>query len=319
VSGFDLHHKHAILISLVIITLYTSLTIHEIELHADWPDYDFMRKAMMSWEPADVLNGFDYHAKYAMSKFSHDTLQNGKTIPFVLTISLLVVSYLFAVQLSGKNYAGVIAVCVIAGSSVFRQFDTSMVYDNSWVVFFMASLYFVKRKWQLNPVFFVLSVLSKSLTILFLPAILFYILRSDQSRKNKIVLMVFYGLTSLAFVAVSQYVGDYSDVPFNTHGFLNGLGAWVWFFMVPDFWLAVLMPLGMVMLLFQYKKNVKALPLLVLLCNLAFYGAFLEGFTDDIWNEPYRYIPLLAVFACSIGVITNGINLQRLRTDTVKV
>ena len=51
----------------------------------------------------------------------------------------------------------------------------------------MVSLYMVYRFWPLSPVSYILSIPSKALTAAFLPMSIYFILRSDISKNQKII------------------------------------------------------------------------------------------------------------------------------------
>lgn len=304
---FDLSKTKTLIISLGIMSAYVCLTIPELSDPKDWPDWDIYKAALEKWQPSDMLDGFDYHLRNMMGKFSMDYLHNNKVVPFASSIGLLILTYLISVQFTGKRFAGILGMVVVMASVVYRQFDTSAPHGYEWAVFFMAAIYFVKRKWQLSPVMFISSILCKSLGALFLPALLYVIYKSDISRKAKIIQAGTYGAFAVSFVILSTYLGDYQSIPFNAGGFLTGAASWLFFYVVPDFWIAALMPTVMFLLLALWgKKNQKAGVVLVCMINMSIYGAFLHGLTDDIWNEPYRYAPLLSMFGVGLGVVITG-------------
>ena len=291
------------------IGVYLGMAIPELYDPKDWPDYDIYKMQVEQWKPE---LRFDYHVKLALGALGADHIGNVKIIPLAISAGFVVVTYLLAVQYSGKRYAALLAAGIVMASSVWRQFDTSAVHGYDWAFFFMLSMYFSKRKWYLNPVFFVLSIFCKSLAVLFLPVTLYMIYRSDMSLHRKLILGTVYGLLGIAFMLASTYVRDYAGIQFDAGGFIGGLGSWLFFFVVPDFWMAALMPLTMLMLLALWARgNHNSGTVLLAMLNLSLYGAFLQGFTDDIWNEPYRYAPLVAMFGVGVAVMVEGFRLRQ--------
>lgn len=276
----------------------------------DFPDYFWYDQKIKNWAPEQWLQGYDYHVKHSLSKASIEWFDNPKTVPLILSIALVGATYLLAVQLSGKRYAGVLAALIMILSNIFRHFDASQPYPNDWVLFLVLSLYFAKKAWYLMPLMFGLGVLSKPLIILFIPMILYYFVQLNPQRIRRIPILVLFGVMIISGAFLMPFRGG--DWTFNGMGFLTGLGAGMYFFMIPDFWLAALFPVSMITLLVLGLKRVpNAYVVLLGMGTAMFHGGFLEGFTTHWWNEPYRYIPLIVFFAVSIGVIIEGIKQRR--------
>lgn len=307
-AEFDLPVWAALSLALFFGVMWGISACPELSNTQDYPDYDFYKEVIRNWNPIQHFDMSAFSIKYLLAKISVDVFHNAKIIPFVLSSSLLAVSYLFSVQITGKRWAGVITVLIISISSLFKFFDTSPAYDNSWILFYFLSLYMIKRKWLLSPVFFVMAVTCKPLVLLFLPALLLMVWESPQRKKMLIV----YCLVSVLFGIIAPLHGSYDNVPFSPDGFMSGLMDW-WWFMFSDLYMVVAVPLVMAMLLWLGLKRKGTIFLLVMMLNLSLYGAILEGFTKDIWNEPYRYIPLVVAFALSVPVILNIIAIENTR------
>lgn len=309
----DIKKEHTILIIFAVIGVWGVITIPELYNQKDYPDYDFFTIETQQWTPQKILSGYDLHVRDALGKFSDEYLGNIKIVPFILSGCLLGVTYLLGTQLSGKRYGGILALCFVTASGIFRAFDTSAVYANGWSLFFIMSLYFIRKQWYLNPVFFVLSLLSKPLAILFLPAVIVWIIKEQMPLQRKIALGIFYCFIVIFMLIGSKYYGQYHELPFNLEGFLDGLDDWIFFFLVPDFWVSVTMPMVMLFLAILWKKGIgQTTILLVSMLNLSLFNAILQGLTDDIWGEPYRFIPLLVITGSSLGVIVEGVK-QRIK------
>ena len=92
---------------------------------------------------------------------SLDIFQNIKLLPFIASILIVVFTYLITVQFCQKRFAGIISVVVLLQTYTFLKFDTTAVYENFWVLFFLISLYMIEKKWFLSPVFLHSCILHK--------------------------------------------------------------------------------------------------------------------------------------------------------------
>lgn len=107
---------------------------------------------------------------YSLISASLNILGNIRIVPFIESIAVLVLTYFITKEITQKRFAGLVAMVIVLQSSLFLKYDTDYAYTNAWTLFFVLSLYLIqKRQWHFSIVSYVLSILSKELTVLFLP------------------------------------------------------------------------------------------------------------------------------------------------------
>ena len=143
---------------------------------------------------ADKYGVKPYITKYYLLNLSIELFDNIKIIPFIASIGLLFVTYLITKEITNRRFAGIISILVVLQSSLFLKYDTIATYENFWTLFYFISIYLIIKRWYLSPFIFMISVFSKSLTVLFLPITLFFVFRSKISRKGKIFTYILYAI-----------------------------------------------------------------------------------------------------------------------------
>lgn len=301
-STFDLSRKTAYALVIIILFGYMMGAGYELLWNVDYLDYNRQKLAVEAWSPEKILQSNSLHVRYALDKLSIEVFDSPKVVPFAASVALLITVFFFAKDISGRYIGGVLALAVLSSNNLFKFFDTSGVYENYWVLFYVLSLYVLGNRWQLSPVFFILSVFSKPLTLAFLPTTFLWIYYSSLSSAKKVILAVTYVVPILAFYLSSVYL-DYitTKAQFVLPLFIDGLTSW-WYYIVADWWMPAAVPaMMMLMLALAAKRTPWALLCGVGLVNMALSG-IVQGFAYDVENEPYRYIPLVTFFALSIGV-----------------
>ena len=120
--------------------------------------------------------------------FSDEYLGNARLLPFVFSMALLPLTYLVTIQITNKPLVGLLATVGTAIHPWFWLFNDTSTLHQFWVVWFLLSIYFIKRQPLLAIPFYTLSVFTKAIPLLFLPAILYYIYQSKPKRKNFLML-----------------------------------------------------------------------------------------------------------------------------------
>jgi len=192
---------------------------------------------------------------------------------------------------------------ILLQSNLFLTFDTTVAYTNFWVLFYLLSLYFVYKAWPLSPIFYVMSIVSKALTVTFLPMSIYFILRSSISRKKKMII----ACTIIAIVMIGAAYSSSAnlvvvqDEPFIANEFWVGFASFATQLRFDSLIILFLVPL-IVGLLFSSSKNKHAESIMVLIGGMLFAAPLLTGFTDQT-NQPYRFVPLVTFFAVGVGVL----------------
>ncbi len=246
--------------------------------------------------------------------------QNIRVIPFLVSITLLILTYLFTYEITKKRFAGLVSTVILMQSFTFLNYDTIATYSNFWTMFYLLSLYLIiKKKWYLSPVAFIASVLSKGLTAAYLPLTLFFIIRSEIPRKKKFQTMLAY--TILAAVAVYAFFGIGIDVgggittgglEFYYVDFWSALANWSYQMRFDGLFLMFILPLTVGLFLCAKKVNPQAESILFLIAGIEFAMVMLAAITG--FNiHPYRYVPLVVFFAIGVGTLfSNKVLLKQL-------
>jgi len=309
ILNFEVSRKVAIIVILILLGIYISLTIPELS-HKEidvWMDWKFVEPFIINFP--DGEGSPQLKALYVKNFLLYSSLtvfQNVNLIPFLASISLILVTYFFTVKISQKRFAGLVAIVILLQSHTFLRYDTTATFSNFWILFYVLSLYLIYKKWQLSPLAYLASIFSKPLTAAFLPMTLFVVFRSKSSRKNKITLTISY-LIIIGILAVGVFVindSPYSKTlkNFEIIEFWNGFTAWAFQLRIDGLVLVFLLPLTVGLFLKARQGNQDLDSFLVLIAGILFAAPLLAGFTE--FNlQPYRWIPLIVFFAIGVGAL----------------
>jgi len=314
ILNFEVSNRVALISLLVILTIYISLSFEELFLNEQdqWADFIRIRMVLEGWPyTPDVLPSMTiFHVKNFLLKVSETVFQNIRVVPFMGTISLLVVTYFFTVQLTKKRFAGLVAVVLTLSSFTFLRYDTLSTYANFWTLFYILSLYLLKKKWSLSAISFLASLFCKPITITFLPLTYFFIYNTKFHRKKKPLITISYilltiillgalfgGMTTLG-ISQSELRGQ----NFNFDEFLQGFAAWSYQLRFDYLVLIFYLPLTVALILLSKNGIIDADSILVLIGGTLLSAPLLSGFTGyNIF--PYRYIPFIIFFAIGVGML----------------
>jgi len=233
IFNYEISSKLAFFVIVIIIGTY--ITASAGELFNGWflPDYYIRGESHLENYDFTKIGdgGLTIHFGLFLTTSSMQLFDNYKVIPFIASIALLVLTYLFTFEISKKRFAGVIAMVIVLQSGIFLFYDTTVAYPNYWIVFYLLSLYLVYKKWPLSPISYVLSATSKGLTAVFFPMTLFFIYKANITKQKKIRLAISYGIIVLLGGTIIFFMGQSfgpADVPFsgfNSHDFWMGFAA----------------------------------------------------------------------------------------------
>jgi len=310
--NFEVSSKATFLVILILIGIYTTLSVgelfdgkHEADFYGHYKDWlEIFSVTEFSVTPVG------YHLTFFLDNISMQVFGNYKVIPFIASIALLVMTYLVTLEISQKRFAGIVSMVIVLQSTVFLKYDTSETYPTFWILFYLLSLYFISKKWFLSPIFYVASSISKSMTVAFLPMTLFFIYRANISKQTKMRLVIFYGVIVILGITFF-FVMETSLLDL---GFDAGVGK----FSVHDFWgaftsissslrfdgLVLLFLLPLTLGLFHASRSgiIHADSIMVLILGMLLSGPLIDGFSAYIVT-PYRFLPLIVFFAMGVGVL----------------
>jgi len=312
--NFDISAKITVITLVAILGIYIGFTVEELFLNEQdqWADYVRIQMVLEGWPfsdsgeaPAKIL-----YVKNFLLKTSEVLFQNTKIVPFIGTITLLLVTYFFTAQLTKKKFPGIIAVLITLSGFSFLRYDTLASYSNFWTLFFILSLYLMNTKrWIFSPISFFSSVLSKALTAAFLPLTFFFIYNSEMKQKKKIRLAALYIIITMILMGALFYgvepggsVNIEGIQTFDFTDFLIGFSAWAYQLRFDYLLLMFYLPLTVGLILVSRSGIRNADSVLVLMAGTLFAAPLLSGFTGfNIF--PYRYLPFAIFFAIGVGTL----------------
>nr|AIF22039.1 hypothetical protein [uncultured marine thaumarchaeote SAT1000_07_E02] len=136
----------------VILVVYVGLSTPELFLdeNTQWDDFWIVLAALEIWPFGESDNVYvqeqnDRYVRMFLLDVSLNIFQNIKILPFIASILVVIFTYLITVQFCQKRFAGIISVIVLLQNYTFLRYDTTAVYENFWVLFFLISLYVIQK------------------------------------------------------------------------------------------------------------------------------------------------------------------------------
>ncbi len=309
---FEIPKKPTLIILLIIFSVYIGFSIPELSLDESeqWDDYEILEDALEIWPYGESENIFieeqnDRYVRMFLLDFSLNTLQNIKILPFIASIFTIFFTYLLTVQISQKRFAGIISMLVLIQSHTFLRFDTVAVYENFWILFYLLSIYIIRKKWFLaSPVFYILAFFSKAFVGPYFIMTLFFAFRTKITLTKKLSLLLVYTAIILTSIVII-FAGDtiYPEIiSLDSSKFFIGLATFGTLLRYDFLLLLTILPVvvGLVLLAKNHLKEADSILLLILGTLIA--GPILIMFTNFYEILPYRYIPLIVFFAIGIGM-----------------
>tara|TARA_B100000029_G_scaffold496555_1_gene563035 strand:+ start:1260 stop:2483 length:1224 start_codon:yes stop_codon:yes gene_type:complete len=315
VLNFEISKRVAIIIGIIIISIYVGLTIPELFIDEvkQWPDFLVLEAALEIWPSTEqtfsvyIKEQNTRYVRMILLDFSQEFFQNIKFLPFLASISTVIFTALITIQISKKRFAGIIAMLVLLTSVTFTDFDTIAVYENFWVLFFLISLYSINKKWwYASPISFILAIFTKAFIATYFWMNFFYIYRAEITKKVKILLFashaVVIGITYWIFENGRSIIYD-DIIRFDFNAFLDGFTGWGNSMQLDVFVLLCILPLS-IALFYKSKNGLKqADSILILLAGSILAGPLISYVTDFYFILPYRFIPFIAFMAIGVGII----------------
>ena len=163
VRSFEISKKTTIIVFFIIMGIYIGLSVPELFLDEalQWDDYIVLESALELWPYGESDNVYvqeqnDRYVRMFLLETSLNTFQNIKFLPFIASIMVVFFTYLLTTQICQKRFAGIISMIVLLQSNIFLKYDTIAVYENFWVLFYLISLYVLKKGWFLSPIFYLI-------------------------------------------------------------------------------------------------------------------------------------------------------------------
>jgi len=312
VRTFEISKRVAMISLAVILVVYIGLSAPELSLDegSQWSDYNaVLIPALEIWpfgEADDVYvqEQNDRYVRMFLLDVSLDIFQNIKFLPFIASILIVVFTYLITVQFCQKRFAGIISVVILLQSYTFLKFDTTAVYENFWVLFFLISLYVIEKKWFLSPIFYILAFYTKAYVAPFFILTLFTTYRSQISRRTKIAILISYIIIVSVAIAI-VFLGNtvYTDViEVNSSKFILGFQVIIAQLRFDLFFIMALLPVTIGLMFLSKNKLKHADSILILIFGTIIASPILVTFTYHYEILPYRFVPLLVFFSIGVGM-----------------
>jgi len=324
ILNFEISKKTALLAGVIILVVYIGFSLPELAIDeaTQWDDWNRVQKALEIWPSTDhedvVVN--EYSSRYVKMFLLEASLvifQNVKVLIFVASILLAVVTFLLTQQITQKRFAGIISMVILLQSHTFLHFDTIASYDNFWILFYVASLYMINKKWQYSSPLFLLSIFSKVFSGIFFLSSIYYICRTSISKRKKLYALASYVvsliiilviLTSINIGFEEGYGSNYSLEPSEFILAFNAMGLALRYDLVI---VLSLLPLTLG-LFFKFRKenSEKADTIFVLILTALLAGPILAMLTafQPVPILPHRFLPLIVFVAIGIGVLLSKKN-----------
>lgn len=272
-------------------------------------DFDRRMSRLSAWNIDWIQNDFRHSVHFLLLETSYQLFHNYKVLVLASSTLLLVVSYLFTVNMAEKRLAGIVAVIVILQSSIFYGYDTSVTYPSFWALLFVTALYLTTTKaWYLAALPYIISVPAKAITALYMPGVLVF--EFFYNRKAFYMFSVLAVVGVILLFSVSQFSvasggGLLVIQDIHLQKFAGGFVSWMWQGFADDQVTLLLLVIGGFLLLFNRKRIKNSKPVLLLVLSMILTSPILTGMTTySIW--PYRMLPMVVLIGLMVGMVVSN-------------
>jgi hypothetical protein len=308
IFNFEISKKTAVVVFLFLLIILIGINLGNLSKEETWGDYSG-RKYDIEHYSTGPISSLTINIQTFLLYVSFFLLKNPRIIPFIASICLFITVYLFTVQISNKRFAGIVSLVILLQSRLFFTYDVSATYPNFWILFYLLSLYLINNKWYLSPISFIYSAFAKGLSEVFLPMTLFFILKSEISRRRKIITIAFYAIIvmTIAYLVLTIPSLERLFVPTRPldRGFWDGFTSLPYELRYDGIILLFLLPLTVGLFLASRKGTPNADFAMFLIFGQLLSSALLIGLTS-LTLEPYRNIALLVFFAIGVGILLSN-------------
>jgi len=121
ILNFEVSKEVAFLVITILLGTYIALSVGDIFMVDPWPDFNrYIKPALDDWSltKLDLTVEYPYLA-LLLGNLSLNVFGNYTTVPFIASISLLILTYLVTVEISKKRFAGIVAMVIVLQSGIF--------------------------------------------------------------------------------------------------------------------------------------------------------------------------------------------------------
>ena len=305
ITSFEVSKKQALVGIIIFLAIFAGVTGGTLAKEETWVDYKAVKERVQSWSISDFANSFEPHVRYFLLSASLNIFGNIRVVPFITSLALLILTYFFTKNITGKRFAGLVSTGLLLQSNIFTAYGTAASYDNSWILLYLFGLYLIQKFWPPSPVSYFLSIFSKALTVAFLPMTFYFVARSNIPKRSKIISLISYGIVAMILVIAASFLntnltGNSSST--NASEFWQGFSAMA-IQMRFDYVIVLFLLPVTVMLFFASRRGIlHADSMMIFILTILLASPFLLVFTSQT-NQPYRFVSLTVFFAISVGVL----------------
>jgi hypothetical protein len=282
IFSFEVSKKISFIVIIILLSIYVGFSWQELIIEEEWEDYPNVKQRLERWSPDQISKGFEPHVKYFMHWSSMIIFGHYTVIPFIASVSLLLITYFFTFEISKKRFAGIIAMVILLQSNLFLTYDSTVSYTNFWIMFYLLSLYLLYKVWPLSPVSYVSTkikvILASSISTIIIAGIIVVITGAN----------------------IGGIAGEQEE--FDTDEFLMGFTSFSFQLRFDGLIQIFILPLIVGLFIASRYGIHHADSIMVFIGGILFIAPLVTGFTE-LTNQPYRFVPLVVFFAIGVGVL----------------
>jgi len=321
IVNFEITKEASIIVMIVILIGYVGVSFNELFVDectelGDCFDFDRRMSRLAIWDIDWIEDDLRHVVHFGLLEISYQLFHNYKVLVLASSVLLLVVTYLFTVNMAGKRIAGILAVGIVLQSSIFYDYDTSVTYPSFWALLFVTSLYLTTTKsWYLSSISYIFTIPAKAITALYMPGFLAFLWFKNRNAFKMFSVISVVGLIllfSLVQLSERSVGGFYLINDLHLQKFLGGFVSWMWQGFADDQSTLLLLVVGL-FLIFQNRKRINnSNAIISLVLGMILISPILTGMTTySIW--PYRMLPLVVLTALMIGMVFANLNKIELK------
>jgi len=121
VFSFEVSKRVALIIILVLLGIYVGFSASELGTVEHWEDYPGVIKRVESWSPSQIFDRFEVHVRYFLLWSSMTLFGNLTVIPFIASVSLLILTYFFTVTITKKKICRNCSFCTCSSKQLISD------------------------------------------------------------------------------------------------------------------------------------------------------------------------------------------------------
>ena len=148
IRDFEVSKQITFFIIIILLGFYIVFSVGELfdgqfqpdyyERVKDWIDNYSFTKIDTEGYNAPGIGGYLH---IMLGVISIQIFDNVQVIPFLASVSLLVLTYFITFEITKKRFAGIIAFVILLQSGVFLHYDTGITYPNFWILLYLRQFY----------------------------------------------------------------------------------------------------------------------------------------------------------------------------------